>query len=112
MMKIKIGTLLALAAVLVALLFILQGCADKMPPPEPQIVIKTADIAVSKPCKPTLGPRPALKTKNEIRDALIAAPNIDDKIHILTEQLLLYVGWVPVLEAGLDGCGGGGVGNR
>lgn len=75
-------------------------------PPEPVVITKEVKVAVPVPCKPDLGPRPALKTYDEIKAALSAAQNFDEKTKLITEQLLLYVGWVPKIEAGLAGCGG------
>lgn len=75
-------------------------------PPEPVVVTKEVKVAVPTPCKPTIGQRPALLTKDQIKAALAAAPLFDDKMKIVTEQLLLYIGWAPVVEAALKGCEG------
>jgi hypothetical protein len=86
----------------VILCFTLVGCAT----PEPRIVTKEVKVAVPTPCKPTLGQRPALMTKDQVKVALASAPTFDDKTKIITEQLLLYIGWTPIVEAGLKGCAG------
>jgi hypothetical protein len=93
--------LIVIAASAVAL-FLLYGCST----PEPKIVTQIVKEAVPTPCNPKLDPRPALMTKDQIRTSLAAAPNIDDRVKILTTQVLLYLGWVPELEAGLNGCKG------
>ena len=87
---------------IICLCFALAACAT----PEPRVVTKEVKVAVPTPCKPDLGPRPALMTKDQIKTALAAAPTLDDKTKIITEQLLLYIGWTPVVEAGLKGCEG------
>ena len=79
------------------------GCTT---PPEPGIITKTANVAVPTPCKPDLGPRPELMTKDQLKSAVAAASNFDDRVKVLTAQVLLYIGWVPVIEAGLKGCEG------
>lgn len=89
-------------ALLIIFCGVLFGCAT----PEPKIVTQTVKVAVPTPCTPNLGMRPALMTKDQIKAALDAAPGLDDRVKILTTQVLLYVGWVPVLEAGLNGCKG------
>ena len=89
--------------VLIVICMLVSGCAVKS---EPQIVTKEVKVAVATPCKPTLPPRPALKTKDQISAAVSSTQNLDDKIKIITEQLLLYIGWTPVVEAGLNGCEG------
>lgn len=87
----------------------ITGCGT---PREPQIVTKEVKVAVAIPCKPTLPPRPDLKSYDQIKAATIAAPNLDEKVKVITDQLLLYIGWVPVIEAGLKGCGGTDSGTR
>ena len=84
------------------LCFAVSACAA----PDPRIVTKEVKVAVPTPCKPDIGPRPALLTKDQIKDALAKAPTLDDKTKIITEQLLLYIGWTPRVEAGLSGCTG------
>lgn len=87
------------------ILFIaLAGCATPAPP-EPIVITKEVKVAVAVPCKPTLPARPNLMTKEQIKAVIAVAQSLDDKVKIVTEQLLLYVGWVPVVEAALDGCG-------
>ncbi len=100
------NTLVVIAVVCmlaVALSVILLGCTT----PEPRIITKEVKVAVPVPCKPNLGPRPGLLTKDQIRDALEKAQSLDEKVRILTTQALLYIGWVPVVESALAGCGGG-----
>ena len=88
--------------ILAALCLPLMSCA----PSEPKIVTQIVEVAVPVPCKPDLGGRPALLTKEQIKAALEVAPVHDDKVKIITEQLLLYLGWTPKVEAGLKGCEG------
>ena len=80
----------------------LFGCAA----PEPKIVTETVKVAVPTPCDPKLAPRPDLMTRDQIKAALAAAPSFDDRVKILTTQVLLYVGWVPEVVAALNGCKG------
>lgn len=91
------------AAILIALLVGLSGCTT----PDAKIVTQKVEVAVPVPCKPDLGKRPVLLTKDQVKVALAGAANLDDKLKIISEQLLLYIGWVPVIEAGLAGCAGG-----
>ena len=72
--------------------------------PEPQIITKEVKIAVPTPCSPDTGPRPALMTKDQVKTALAASPAFDDRVKILSNQLLLYMGWTPIVEAALSGC--------
>ncbi len=88
--------------ILAALCLPLAACAT----PETKIDTVPVDVAVPVPCKPDLGARPALLTKEQIKAALDAAPVHDDKVKIITEQLLLYLGWTAKVEAGLKGCEG------
>lgn len=88
--------------VILALCFALASCAAR----EPQIVTKEVKVAVPTPCNPDLGSRPALMTKEQIKHDLDESPTLDDRVKTVTEQLLLYIGWVPVLEAALNGCKG------
>lgn len=78
------------------------GCATTTP--DPVIVTKTVEKAVPTPCKPTLPPRPALMTLEQIRAALAEAPTVDDQVKIITGQLILYAGWTPTIEGALSGC--------
>jgi PBP1b-binding outer membrane lipoprotein LpoB len=80
----------------------LASCASTTP--EPRVVTQPVNIAVARPCNPDLGPRPALLTKEQIKAALLAAPTTDDKVKIMAEQLAIWVGWGPKVEAGLAGC--------
>lgn len=73
-------------------------------PQEPKIVTVTVEKAVPVPCTVKLGDRPDLQTKDAITKALAAAPDFDDRLKIVTEQLLLYMGWTPKVEAALVGC--------
>lgn len=72
--------------------------------PEPQIITKEVHIAVPTPCDPTLPARPALMDKDQVKAALATAPAFDDRVKILSSQLLLYMGWTPIVEAALNGC--------
>lgn len=80
----------------------LVGCST----PDPVVVTKEVKIAVPTPCNPKLPDRPALMTKDQLKGSLAAAPNLDERVKILTTQVLLYIGWVPEIEAGLNGCKG------
>lgn len=72
----------------------------------PRIVTENVKVAVPTPCNPDLGPRPDLMTKEQIREAIDETPTLDDRVKIVTEQLLHYIGWLPVVEAALSGCKG------
>lgn len=85
-----------------AILFALASCAH----PEPVIVTKEVNVAVPVHCTPQVGTRPMLQDKDTIAKALAAAPTFDDRLKIVTEQLLLYAGWTPKVEAALAGCAG------
>lgn len=87
--------------VLFTLCIVLMSCST----PEPRIVTQVVKVAVPVACKPELGARPDLMTKDQVKAAVTSAPTLDDKVKIVTEQLLLYIGWTPVVEAGLKGCG-------
>lgn len=91
-------------AICLAAAIFLAGCTTP-PSPEPVIITKEVKVAVTVPCKPTLPARPNLMTKEQIKGALAVAPSLDDKVKIMTEQLLLYVGWMPIVEGALTGCG-------
>lgn len=96
--------MVACALMLATLLLVgLYGCAT---PPEPKIVTQIVKEAVPTPCSPKMAPRPALMDKPGLKAALAATTNFDDKIKILTSQVLLYMGWLPQVEAGLKGCEG------
>lgn len=92
----------ALTAIILAIF--LGGCPTPQTP-EPEIKVDIAKVAVTLPCKPTLPARPKLMTKEQIKGALVVAPTLDDKVKIVTEQLLSYIGWTPVVEGALEGCG-------
>lgn len=83
-----------------AFLFVLASCAT----PEPKIETKPVNIAVPVKCGVELGERPMLQTKEVIAKALAAAPTFDDRLKIVSEQLLLYMGWTPKVEGALSGC--------
>jgi hypothetical protein len=88
---------------IIATCLLLASCASR--DVQPQIVTKTAYVAVATPCSPKLPSRPKLMTKDDLAAATAAAINFDDKVKIVTEQLLAYIGWTPVVEAALTGCG-------
>ena len=91
-------------ALTLASLLLLASCGT---PPEPKIVTQEVKVAVPTPCHPdNLGERPMLQTKDAVAKALAAAPTFDDRLKIVTEQLLLYMGWTPKVEAALSGCEG------
>lgn len=90
-------------ALLIAFLCMLLAACQT---PEPSIVTQTVEVAVPVPCKPNLGQRPALMAKEQIKAALATTPTFDDRMKIIAEQLAMYVGWTPVVEAGLKGCEG------
>lgn len=92
---------LALLAVFVAVA--VHGCAPA-PAPEPVVTIQKADIAVAQGCNPVLPPRPDLMTKQQVLAAIAGAVTFDDKMKIVTRELVAYIGWVPVIEGGLKGC--------
>lgn len=81
----------------------LAGCGT---PPEPVIKTVTVEKAVPIACSPTLPPRPRLLTKDQVKVAIQGAATLDDRVKIISEQLLLYLGWAPVVEAALAGCAG------
>lgn len=85
-----------------ALCLILAGCNT----PEPIVITKVVKEAVPTPCTPDLGQRPALMTRDQVGAAIAMAPALDDQIKIVADQLLLYMGWIPAVEAGLKGCAG------
>jgi len=88
--------------IVAALILLLTACGTT----RERIVIQEVKVSVPVPCDPTLPQRPALMTKEKVRAAMAAALNLDDRIKIVTEQLLLHIGWVPVIEGGLRGCKG------
>lgn len=93
--------------VILTFCFVVLGCTTK---PAPEIQIREVKVAVPVLCtKPNIGPRPNLMTKEQLRIAKAAITNFDDKIKLVAEQLLLYMGWTPKVEAGLQGCVGGTV---
>ena len=93
-------TLIVFVAVVLAAGLYLVGCAA----PEPKIVKQEVRIEVPVVCAPQLPPRPQLMTKDDLKAAMDGAATFDDRVKILAAQVLLYVGWVPVVEAALDGC--------
>lgn len=89
--------------VFLAAIFLLTGCASA--PPAPEIQTKDVHVGVAQPCKvDTKDQRPSLMTLPQVRAALAAAPSVDDKAKIVTTQLLAYMGWLPVVEAAMQGC--------
>lgn len=80
----------------------LLGCAGKSPE---RIVTQEVKVLVPVPCRPDLGERPAVKTKEQITAALDAAQSFDDRVKIVAEQLALYIGWASRLEGAIKGCG-------
>lgn len=89
--------LLALAAISLA------GCGTKQ---DQQIVTRDVNIEVPVPCDPGIDPkkRPELMTKDQVYAAIAGAVTFDDKLKIVTKQLLNYISWLPVVETGLSGC--------
>lgn len=72
---------------------------------QPEIQTQIVKVAVPVACKPAnMPPRPALLTKDQIAVQLAATPLFDDRVRLLTNQLLAYMGWVPVVEGALSGC--------
>lgn len=82
-------------------LLVLASCGT---PSETKIETKPVNIAVPVTCGVDLGERPMLQTKDVIAKALAAAPTFDDRLKIVTEQLLLYLIWTPKVEGALTGC--------
>lgn len=82
---------------------LLAGCADQLGH-EPEVKTSIVEKAVAVPCDPKLPERPALLTKDQILAQTAAIPKMGDRAKLVLDQLLLYIGWVPVLEAGLAGC--------
>lgn len=81
----------------------LAGCGT---PPEPVIKTVTVEKAVPVQCSPKLPARPKLLTYAQVKVAIQGAATFDDRLKIINEQLLLHLGWLPVVEAALDGCAG------
>lgn len=79
----------------------LTACAAR---PDAKVEVHEVKVAVPVPCPVKLGDRPELRSKEQIASDLAAAPTFDDRIKILSEQLLLYIGWVPKVEGALAGC--------
>lgn len=88
--------------VIAVALLALAGCGAVS---QDKIVTQEVKVAVPVPCRPVLPPRPKLLSKQELATAVTAAPNFDERVRLISDQLLLYMGWVPVIEAGLSGCG-------
>lgn len=97
-MRYKITTILCF---LFIASIVLVGCTT---PQDPVIKTVTVEKAVPVKCTVTLGDRPDLQTRDVLAKALAAAPSFDDRMKIVTEQLLLYMGWTPKVEAALSGC--------
>lgn len=101
----------AVAVAALAGFFLLTSCAHDQ---TPVVVTKEVKVAVPVPCKiDDHKQRPKLLTLAELQDALAKAPNVDSKALLISSQLLLYMGWLPVVEGALEGCklvpGSGGV---
>lgn len=90
-------------AIFLAMVILLASCATRGPD---RVVTKDVNIAVAQPCTvDTKKKRPALlATREELWAALSAAPNVDTRAKIVTNQLLAYMGWLPVTEAAMAGC--------
>lgn len=87
--------------ILAAAFLLLSGCAT----PAPEIQTRDVKVAVAQPCKTDQrDQRPELLTLTQLRDKLAQAPGVDDKAKIVTTQLLAYMGWLPVVEAAMQGC--------
>lgn len=90
------------SAVALAGFFLVTACAKDQ---TPVIEIKETKVAVPVPCTvDTKNQRPKLMTLAELQAALAAAPNVDSKAIIVSQQLLMHMGWVPVLEGAIKGC--------
>lgn len=90
---------LAALAVCVAL----AGCAT----PTTRIVTKTVNVAVPVSCNPTIAPPPAhIMSRQELSNAINNAPNVTEEARIVSEQLLLWLGYGPELEAAVKKCRG------
>lgn len=87
----------------IILCLLLAGCATT--PPASIIQTQEVDKAIPVSCAPTNMPvRPDLMTKDQVKAALAAATDFDDRVKIVSEQLLAYMGWTPAVEAALKGC--------
>lgn len=74
---------------------------------EPRIVTRDVNIAVPIRCAPHIAPPPAhIMTPAELAAALARAPNVTERARIVSDQLLLWLGYDPQLEAGLQACAG------
>lgn len=81
----------------------LAGCQT----PEPKIVTKDVNVAVPVNCNPKITlPASHIMTRNELSAALAKAPNVTEKARIVSDQLLLWMGYGPQLEAGIKACAG------
>ncbi|MGC8534867.1 MAG: hypothetical protein ACP5QR_04965 [Rhizomicrobium sp.] len=81
----------------------LTGCAT----PTTRIVTKTVDVAVPVRCAPTIAPPPAhIMTMAELQRAINTASTVTEQARIVSEQLLLWLGYGPELEAAVQECAG------
>lgn len=88
-----------------ATLLLLAGCAHRDQNAAPEVKTQIVNVAVPQPCRTDEHKqRPVLMTTDQIRAALAAAPNVDSKAQIVMSQLVLYMGWLPVVESAIDGC--------
>ena len=79
----------------------LAGCAT----PTARIVTKTVDVAVPVRCAPVIAPPPAhIMSRDELTKAIDMAPNVTEEARIVSEQLLLWLGYGPELDAAVKEC--------
>lgn len=89
---------------IVALCCALAGCAGDKLGHEPEVKTSVVEKAVPVPCRPQMPLRPELFSREQLRDRLAAIPTFDDRMKLVADQLLLYMGWVPVLDTALASC--------
>lgn len=81
------------------------GCTWDDPP---RTETRDVNIAVAQPCTvDTKNQRPALLNLDQLRAAIVVAPNSDTRAQIITNQLLAHMGWLPVVEDAMKGCSAG-----
>jgi len=85
---------------------LLAGCVTTPPPAPPKIEIQKVDVAVPIRCsvaveKPA---EPVARSKEELWQILQAAPNVTERSRIVSDQLLIWLGYGPKLETALQGC--------
>ena len=86
--------------------FLLAGCVTPPPSPPPKIETQKVDVAVPVRCSVTV-PKPAepvARSKDDLWKMLQAAPNVTERARIVSDQLLIWLGYGPKLEAALQGC--------